>query len=45
VEEVLYKRRRRGYANLVSLIAFLRAELGEDDHQPTNEDSHSRDLD
>ena len=30
VEEVLRERRRRGYADLASLIAFLRTELGGD---------------
>ncbi len=28
VEEVLHERRRRGYVDLETLIAFLRAELG-----------------
>ena len=30
VEEVLRERRRRGFADLASLLAFLRAELGSD---------------
>ena len=30
VEEVLHERKRQGFKDLASLIAFLRAELGDD---------------
>jgi len=33
-EEVLHDRRRRGFADLASLLAFLRAELGRDAAEP-----------
>ena len=38
VEEVLRERRRQGYADLEALIAFLRAELGDGNCEPMNED-------
>ena len=42
VEEVLHERRRRGYADLSSLIAFLRTELGNDrDRAVDGNDPHA----
>ena len=35
VEEVLYRRKRQGFQDLPSLVAFLRAELGDELDWPT----------